>query len=321
MSEVPSTGVVAIGRNEGERLQRCLRSIPQRYPIVYVDSGSTDNSVDFAKSVGAFVVTLDTDKPFSAARARNEGAEALLQTAPGVSFIQFVDGDCEFEQGWIESAVKFLQDHPRVAVACGRRRERFPQNSFYNALADREWDTPIGEAEACGGDALYKREAFVEVDGFDSAMIAGEEPELCSRLRAKNWQVWRIDAPMTVHDADMHSFRPWWLRAVRSGFGYAQAYARGSLNGSRLYKRELKRALFWSVGVSGISVVASMFLGPLALFLAPLAWGAQWARLSLSRGPREAALLVVGKFAEAIGAGRFVMERLQGRASGAIFYK
>lgn len=321
MSDVATVGIVAIGRNEGERLKRCLRSVPSGMPTVYVDSASTDDSVAFARSVGAIVVELDMSRPFSAARARNEGAEALLRTSPDIEYIQFVDGDCEIEGGWIETARSFLAERPKVAVVCGRRRERFPDASFYNALADREWDTPIGQAAACGGDALYRRSAFDSVGGFDPAMIAGEEPELCSRLRASGWRIWRLDAPMTIHDADMHRFRQWWLRAIRSGFGYAQAWSRGEVAGSRLYARELKRALFWSVGVVFAASIAAIVFGPAGLLLAPLAWSAQWARLALGKGPREAALLLIGKFAETIGAARFAMASLRGRKSGAIFYK
>ncbi len=67
-----TTGVVIIGRNEGERFERCLRSLVGRAsPIVYVDSGSTDNSVGFAEShasSGVHVVRLDMSTPFTAAR-------------------------------------------------------------------------------------------------------------------------------------------------------------------------------------------------------------------------------------------------------------
>ncbi|MGB7409130.1 MAG: glycosyltransferase, partial [Pontixanthobacter sp.] len=217
-------GLVAIGRNEGERLQRCLRSIPQGIAVVYVDSASTDDSVAFARSMGADVVSLDLDKPFTAARARNEGYARLADTKPTLQFVQFVDGDCEVEAEWFGAAIEALIKHDEVAAVCGRRRERFPDASFYNRMCDDEWNTPVGYADACGGDALLRRSAFEQVDGYDGAMVAGEEPEMCSRLRAADWRILRIDAPMTIHDADMHHPRQWWLRAIRSGFGYAQVW-------------------------------------------------------------------------------------------------
>lgn len=321
MSEEARIGVVAIGRNEGERLRRCLASIPAGMPIVYVDSASTDDSVAFARSAGAQVVELDMSRPFTAARARNEGAAALMRSEPNIAMIQFVDGDCEIEAGWIGAAQRFLADHPRAAAACGRRRERHPHASFYNRLADEEWDTPIGEAAACGGDALYRRSAFEAVGGFDAAMIAGEEPELCGRLRAAGWNIWRLDAPMTVHDAAMYRFRQWWLRAVRAGFAYAQVWSRSRRSGHSLYGRELSRALFWTVGVMAFGILAVLIVGPVGLLTAPVIWLAQWARVAMREGARKSVLLLVGKLAETIGALRFATARMRGRRSGAIFYK
>ena len=154
-------GIVAIGRNEGERLRRCLESVVGRgHAVVYVDSGSTDGSVERARSFGAEVVELDLSVPFTAARARNAGFARLEQVAPDVALVQFVDGDCEVAPGWLDLARAMLDERPDVAVVAGRRRERHRDDTPYNRLADLEWDTPIGEAAACGGDAMIRVKAF-----------------------------------------------------------------------------------------------------------------------------------------------------------------
>ncbi len=216
-------GVVVIGRNEGQRLEHCLRSLLKGTDkVMYVDSGSTDGSLHLARSLGVEVLALDLGTPFTAARARNEGFFALQRRLPSMQLVQFVDGDCEVDSGWLPAAQAFLDDHPDVAVVCGRRRERFPQRSVYNLLCDLEWDTPIGEAKACGGDALMRVDAFAAVGGFRPELIAGEEPELCVRLRAKGWKVWRLDAEMTLHDAAMTRFSQWWRRSLRAGHAYAE---------------------------------------------------------------------------------------------------
>ena len=73
-------GVVVIGRNEGQRLERCLRSLAQGADkVMYVDSGSTDGSLQLAANLGVEVLALDMSTPFTAARARNEGFAALHQ--------------------------------------------------------------------------------------------------------------------------------------------------------------------------------------------------------------------------------------------------
>lgn len=320
-------GVVSIGRNEGERLVRCLASLaPLALPVVYVDSGSTDGSRASAAAAGATVVTLDLSSPFTAARARSEGAEALLRLVPGLEFIQFVDGDCEIAERWIGTARDFLDAQTDVAAACGRRRERFAGASVYNRLCDIEWDTPIGEASACGGDALVRVAAYRAVGGFDPSMVAGEEPELCSRWRATGWRVWRLDAAMTTHDADMTMLRQWWLRAVRSGFGYAQAWAVTRRRKPPLYGRELARAAAWTALPPALGMAAAA-AHPAGLLLTPAIYGLQIARLAWRDDARRrfawqrAALLTLAKPAEALGALRYVWRARAGRSGATISYK
>ncbi len=192
---------------------------------------------------------LDPAKPFTAARARNAGFERLVAQCPETEFVQFLDGDCELRAGWIEAAERILREHADVAVVCGRRRERFPHASVYNRLCDIEWDTPIGEARACGGDALVRARAFRQVGGFDPTMIAGEEPDLCLRLARQGFRIVRIDAEMTVHDAAMTRWTQWWRRALRTGHTTAELLAK---YGPASEHRRLRRALstvFWAIGI------------------------------------------------------------------------
>ena len=323
MAERPPTiGLVAIGRNEGDRLKLCLRSVPANIPMVYVDSASTDDSVAFARSVGAKVVELNMALPFTAARARNEGAETLLRAHPETEYIQFVDGDCELESDWFAIAANFLSANHSIAAVCGRRSERFPDASIYNRMCDAEWDTPIGEANACGGDAMVRTAAFSQVGGYDPSMIAGEEPELCQRLRATGWRIWRLDTPMTIHDADMHRTAQWWQRAVRSGFGYAQVWKKTGASGSDiLYRREVISALFWTFGIIFVGFLATVIFGPLGLAIAPIAWAVQLIRLTVREGFTKGLHLLLGKIAETVGILRFAVGSLRGRKQGAIFYK
>lgn len=222
-----SFGVVAIGRNEGERLRQCLQSASRKAPcIVYVDSGSQDGSVALARELGASVVELDLSTPFTAARARNAGYAQLRRLCPDLEFVQFVDGDCELDPAWMDAALEYMRAHPRAAVVCGRRRERHPDASVYNHLCELEWDTPVGLVGSCGGDALLRAAAFDEVGGYSPDLIAGEEPDLCRRLRAAGWEIWRLGIEMTLHDASMTRFAQWWRRNVRSGYATAQAVHR-----------------------------------------------------------------------------------------------
>ncbi len=108
----PQIGVVVIGRNEGERLRRCLESLSGALPnIVYVDSGSADGSVQMARTLRVHVLNLDLSRPFTAARARNAGFDELMKFAPNTDLVQFVDGDCEVVGDWLRTAGQFSWSH------------------------------------------------------------------------------------------------------------------------------------------------------------------------------------------------------------------
>jgi GT2 family glycosyltransferase len=313
---------ILIGRNEGARLVRSLASVvPRVERTIYVDSGSTDGSVAAAQAAGAEVVLLETDRPFTAARARNAGLDRLRQGADPPEFVQFVDGDCELAPDWIATARSFLAAHPDVGIACGRRRERFPEASLWNRLIDREWDAPPGEAKACGGDALVRMAALDAVGGFDPRLIAGEEPELCVRLRRAGWRIWRLEAEMTLHDAAMTRFRQWWRRARRGGHAYAEGYALHGRPPERHKASELARALVWGCALPVATLAGAVLMGPWA-FLLLLAYPLQVLRLR-SRGEDWAAavFLTLAKLPEAQGVLDYVVARMSGRRRGLIEYK
>lgn len=315
-------GVVAIGRNEGERLRRCLLSLLPTVPAtVYVDSGSTDGSSQMAADLGAVVVDLDMSQPFTAARARNTGFRQLLQRFPDVTLVQFVDGDCEMVSGWLEAASDFLAEHPTHAVVCGRRRERFPGRSVYNEMCDREWDTPVGDTQTCGGDAMMRVDALQAVSGYRDNMIAGEEPELCFRLRQKGWRIHRLDREMTLHDANIMRLQQWWVRTVRSGHAFAEgAWLHGS-SPERFWVREARRAWFWGVLLPVSTAFAMVLAGAPAGVLAAI-YPLQWVRLLVRNGSaRESTFMILGKFAEAQGAMKFHLSRLKGGTRHIIEYK
>src|SRR5262249_50587947 len=139
---------------------RCLKSLSTAAVVVYVDSGSTDGSVQLARDLGANVIELDLSVPFTAARARNAGFRRLREMAPDLPYVQFVDGDCELIEGWSDHAISFLSARDDVGAVCGRLRERHPEQSIYNWLCEQEWDLPSGEVFACGGIAVMRANAI-----------------------------------------------------------------------------------------------------------------------------------------------------------------
>lgn len=326
-------GVVVIGRNEGERLVNCLTSIQTQLavttPKVYVDSDSQDDSPQVASKFGFHVISLDDSVPYTAARSRNTGMLWLCENYPDLEYIQFLDGDCELAPGWLEKAIAAINQDEKIAVVCGRRREKYPDASVYNLLADIEWDTPVGEAKECGGDALIRVQALQEVQGYNSRLICGEEPEMCLRMRQKSWRIMRIDADMTWHDAAMYQFGQWWKRSVRGGWAVAQGAAMYGQTSEKYMVKDHLSGWFWglilpliSLGLMGPTLGLSAFL-LLAYPLLLLKMYRSYLQRTNSQ-PRAIIAAYYGlifKFAQVSGQIKFWLNRWQGKQATLIEYK
>jgi glycosyltransferase involved in cell wall biosynthesis len=255
--ECPMLSVVVIGRNEGARLVRCLESIGQMTPppgpveVIYVDSGSTDGSLERAARFEVKLKRLESANPCAAA-GRNAGWRQAK--AP---IIFFLDGDTVLECNFVADTISELND-PKVAVVFGNRREINPKASIYNRLCDLDWSAPAGVTEFCGGDALIRRDVLERIGGFDERLIAGEEPEMCQRIRTLGFTILHVDRPMTGHDLAMTRFSQYWLRAVRSGYAYAEVSTRFRTTDLPLWRTEARRNLVHGVGLLEIVVGAPL---------------------------------------------------------------
>lgn len=338
MMDQSPVAVVVIGRNEGERLKRCLQSMPLGMPVVYVDSGSTDGSIDYARKVGVTVVPLDMSAGFTAARARNVGWRRLVNDGvTNLEFVQFIDGDCELDRTWLDAAITAIRQEPLLAVVFGRRRERFPAHSIYNRMCDDEWNVPVGIVSSCGGDALFRVDALKKTGGYSDDLIAGEEPDLCLRLRQLGWFVRRIDGEMTLHDANMVTFGSWWKRTERGGFAYAAHVLRHGQRSDPQWRRQLNSIVFWGsiwpIGCVALAALMGLWhpMAAAAILIAlPVSYVLQALRIAArkyrSGGDRGFAvcyggLLTIGKFAELIGVVRCWAGHIMNRQVKLIEYK
>jgi glycosyltransferase involved in cell wall biosynthesis len=318
-------GIVVIGRNEGRRLLAVLKDLLQQHrPIVYVDSGSSDGSADNARALGIDVLALDPVRPFSAARARNEGAQMLTDRHPALTCIQFLDGDCFMAPGWLDAAEAALLADDRCAIVLGHQREERPHASVYNLLFALEWRSPSGPLSNYGhltGNMMVRRAVFESLGGFRPEVIAGEDSEFGVRAQLAGHAARKLDLPMTVHDADMHRFSQWWMRAVRAGHAIGQ---RAQLHGNgplRDCAKERRSTWFWGVGLPlAIVLAAPATHGASLLLLAgylTLGWRIARFRLSIGDDEREArlyaAFTVLGKYANGLGLLKYHVNRLLGR--------
>lgn len=340
MNSQPShIGAVVIGRNEGVRLQRCLKSLRAVIDhVVYVDSGSTDDSLAIAAECGVESVSLDMSTAFSAGRARNLGFSRLMALHPDLTAVQFVDGDCELDPNWIDVGFRALTKQADLAVVCGRRRERSPEQSLYNRLIDFEWETPIGESSASGGDFLIRTKCFQAVGGFNTQVVAGEEPELGFRLRQLGWKILRIDHEMTLHDAALTRFSSWWKRERRGGYGGLDVHFRTASDSHSYFAKHVRSTWFWSVGwlclLCLMLVIGGIANGVAGMLFGGMLWGMatmiQVARIaSRYRQPqvsatdtfRMASLTLLSKWPQLLGQIAWFRDRWLGRHPRLIEYK
>ena len=326
-------GVVVIGRNEGERLRRCL-SAPGICGLttVYVDSGSTDGSIALAESLGVYTIALDPDLPFTAARGRNAGIEFLIENFPNLEYAQLLDGDTEVDQDFITFAGHEMDSVTTIGAVSGRLRERHPDASKYNQLCDMEWNHEPGDSDAFSGNVLLRLVAWKDAGGYDESLIAGEDPELSLRVRNKGWTIRAIDAQMGLHDADMHSFSQWWTRTTRTGHAFAEGADMHSASGH--YQKEVRSIGFWAgvvpaiIGISAIAGFKKRFawLGLGAALIYPLQWWrVRGHRLAVGDDSENAQLyashVMIGKFAELRGVVEYQLNKRRGTSRGLVEYR
>jgi len=318
-------GFVVIGRNEGERLIASLESCrPSGCPVVYVDSGSSDQSVSFARGLCDHIVELDPARPFSAARARNEGFRFLVGAHPQLEYVQFVDGDCILFPQWLERACSAMDADSARAIVVGRLEERRPDVSIYNRLCAMEWKSPEGELSnfgMIGGIMLVRALVFERMKGFNEQVIAGEDSEFSVRVGSAGFKITKIGAPMATHDADIRRFSQWWRRAVRGGHAIGQRFSLNGRSAARDCARERRSVLMWGALLPATIVVLAPFSYGLSLLLAGgyAVLGKRIVRYRLAQGDSRAdarlyaRFVVISKFAEAIGLAKFHLNNFAGQ--------
>ena len=320
-------GLVAIGRNEGDRLARCLASLAGLdVRAIYVDSGSTDGSVEAARASGLEVIVLDDSRPHTAARGRNAGAEALMAAEEPPEFLQFIDGDCAVAPGWIDAALEAMDADPDTALITGWRTEIDPDASVYNQMCEVEWHRPAGEIRACGGDLMVRAEAFEAVDGFDPGLICSEDEDFVLRLRAAGLSARRIPRDMTFHDAEMTRFSQWWRRTLRAGHGFAEVGRRHNDH----FVAERRRALLYGLGLPLAMLAGSLWSGWTAILLGLAIYAASWLRTARglaregvpgARAYHHAAYYTFAKFPQMLGMMLYHWRRIRGVHPQLIEYK
>lgn len=310
-------GIVVIGRNEAARLPATFRVLLSAgLPLIYVDSRSSDNSIEVAQGLGVENLLLSPDKPVNASRARNAGVQWLLERFPGLRYVQFVDGDTAISSEWLQAALSRLEEQPTVGFVCGQLREKDRDNNIYRRLCDMEWHweaTDDAGSSRLGGMGMMRVDAYRQAGGYDESLIAGADPELYGRLVKDGWRLQILPVMMGVHDSGMVAFKQWWTRCVKAGYGFANGYE------NAVWRKNVHSALFWAVllpvftmlvallpygGYVALLLLASYPLNALRIWLGPT-------KREFSAADRYlyANALMLMKFAQMWGIAKFLFQK------------
>jgi GT2 family glycosyltransferase len=324
-------GIVMVGRNEAKRLRITLpKNLEFKVPLVYVDSCSSDDSLDYLHSLN--VQTLQITPPLSAAKGRNFGFQKIMKEFPELEWIHFVDADCYLDKNWPQLFQEYIINSFSVGVICGYTKEEHKDRSIYNFLLDVEWHGEVGEILSCGGNSLVNAHFFKMCGGFDETLTAGEEAVMCSRMRALGQKVIRIPETMSFHDGNIHKFNIWWRRMIRSGYAMALGAHRYPITERKFELRRLQK----TIAVSFFGFLALLL--PLApqinfidtfiivmicyfLYFVKIILNQTKKKYSFCEASKYSAFCIIGKWAELWGILKYVLEVLQGNSPKLIEYK
>ena len=208
MNNYLQVSIVVIGYNEAQNLDVTFQAInkinfpKEEIEVIYVDSASTDQSVEIAKKYADKVYIEQSSYP-TAARGRNKG----LIEARG-EIVHFVDGDVEITPNYLIEAVKVLLENDKIAAVTGEIIEKKVKINFLNRVFSASWEESgerfVKQTKAGG---TYKKDILLKINGYDERVKLGEETELGERIINHGYNILQINEVMGLHDYDFNGFK------------------------------------------------------------------------------------------------------------------
>ena len=192
--------VVVIARNEEAVIGACLESVVQAfvgrsYELIFVDSASTDRTIQIAQRYPARIVRLKETDPLRPSVGRHVGLHLAR-----AEWVLFLDGDSILNATWIDPAAEALESDPLLAAVAGDMEHTLEAGQDQTSVQQHRYpDSDYNEARHLTGSALYRREALLRVGGYNPFLYAYEEAELGARLRKGGYRLRRLRLPMTRH--------------------------------------------------------------------------------------------------------------------------
>jgi len=220
MQNVPCVSIIIIGKNEESNLGNCFRSVLEmdypadRFEVIYVDTGSTDRSLEIARKSNVRAVEEHAQFP-SPGLARNRGIQEAQY-----DIIHFIDGDMTIDSGYLRKAVSFL-DTDRIACVIGNVSERRSDRSFLARVLNYPWSIRrSGFVEAPGAGGTFLKGVLQMINGYNPLILKGQETELGYRIRQKGYRIYKIEHTMGVHHYGINNLCDLAKRSYLMGISY-----------------------------------------------------------------------------------------------------
>jgi GT2 family glycosyltransferase len=210
--------VIIVTWNSEMYLPTCLNNLVAQtfrdFEVLVIDNGSDDGSLEGLEerhpSLSLQIERLDTNHGF--ATANNIGA----RLARGL-WLALLNADAFPEPDWLEKLLQAAESHPEYSFFSSRQIKANEQryldgagDSYHiSGLAWRRYaDYPTEwyglESEevfsACAAAALYSREAFIKVGGFDEDFFSyNEDVDLGFRLRLQGYHCLYVSDAVVKH--------------------------------------------------------------------------------------------------------------------------
>jgi glycosyltransferase involved in cell wall biosynthesis len=270
--------IVLIGKNQAWNMARLVESILTQTSqvgsreIIFVDSASTDETLQIAAQYPIHVLRLRPSQTLTPAAGRYVG----YRYSSG-SMVLFVDGDMELYPGWLEHALQALRRRPDVGAVTGEIID-LPKDA--STPSTRRPEVSIGACAArsvpfAAGVAIYRRAALERAGPFNPYLQSDEEPDLCVRIRHQGFQIVRLDHPVVYHYSDamvhMSTLVGRWRRKLYLGSGQCLRYHWGRPTFGTYYQER----------GYGVMPLAGILLGFVSLMISLARRGAPWFRIWL----------------------------------------